>query len=374
MKISLVLLYLCSFIFSNSVYSQTEETESVIKAKLDSITVKLIAKDGEYAEHGSGIFVGKDAEYHYIVTAAHVVADQDVYINDQELEELSEEAKISVYPYNQSREKPAFGHVLIFDSELDLTVVRVLNTEVVPDIPTIEKGFEFISKCLIGEKLTAYGYPGNSITSIAKVPIELQSINYYNDATAFRASASTIETGNSGGPIFNSAYSFMGLVIQIDYRDESTTGVKSLKVLKLHTIINRLAQDDIPMNLLKKNTFAEQSWKPEKIMDGNKMVLFPPTISGLTFHTDGSLSGLSEGQYCVKNNQIIFYNLGEYGIMLTPISMEANAYVLSRTFLEKDKIYNLIHFKQTIFNNNGFDYLILQEPNKSEKIYLAPTS
>ena len=164
-------------------------------AKEINVGVIVYAQTQKVGE-GSGIIVGEDKEkkYTYIITAAHVIADQGVSVQVQ----FSDESELD-------------AEIVGFDSKTDVGVLRVKKT-----------GFKAATfgnsdKLTVGQKVYAIGNPGgtvffgsftNGIISAIDRPIASSTSAY--DLPCIQHNAA-INPGNSGGALLNEFGQVIGL-------------------------------------------------------------------------------------------------------------------------------------------------------------------
>ncbi len=171
-------------------------SEQIYKEVKDiNVGLLVYARSQKYTE-GSGIIVGEDksGKYTYILTAAHVIADEGISVQIQFSDETEAEAEI-----------------VGFDTKTDIGVVKVKKT-----------GFKAATfgnsdKLTVGQKVYAIGNPGGteffgSFTSgmISAIDRPVPSANSTYDLPCIQHNAA-INPGNSGGALVNEYGQVIGL-------------------------------------------------------------------------------------------------------------------------------------------------------------------
>lgn len=165
------------------------------EAKEINVGVIVYAQNQKVGE-GSGIVVGEDdaKEYTYIITAAHVIADQGVSVQIQ----FSDESEID-------------ADIVGYDSKTDVGVLKVKKTGLKAAT------FGNSDKLNVGQKVYAIGNPGgtvffgsftNGIISAIDRPIASSTSAY--DLPCIQHNAA-INPGNSGGALLNEYGQVIGL-------------------------------------------------------------------------------------------------------------------------------------------------------------------
>lgn len=157
----------------------------------------LVYYRGQMIGEGSGIIVGEDETntYTYIITAAHVICDDDIEIQVQFSDESSADATI-----------------IGFDEKTDIGVIRVKKTGLKAAV------FGNSSSLVVGQAVYAIGNPGGTeffgsftsgIVSAIDRPIPSQNNGLY-DLPCIQHNAA-INPGNSGGALVNEFGQVIGL-------------------------------------------------------------------------------------------------------------------------------------------------------------------
>ncbi|MBZ5616996.1 MAG: serine protease [Acidobacteriia bacterium] len=196
--------------------------------------VKLrISRVGSSDETATGIYVGKDHQNAYFITAYHAIKPGP------------SASKVTLQFRNSPQESAAFI-LSAFDAVLDLGVVRILLADLPPGIPPIPRK-DVVSDILVH----IIGHPSAGDWSVW--PGNVQNENAPNgDVTHFITNRDySLAGGYSGGPVFDSAGHLLGM---------HTSTIASYGVaLKSLDIVRQLAVWGVPANNI---TLAPQEGTP----------------------------------------------------------------------------------------------------------------
>ena len=196
-----------------------------VDKKAMSVVVKLRAHHAKepLEETAAGIFVGKDRQYGYFITASHAVIREGVVAKSVDL---------------QFHDGPQSFNAIIsnsYDSILDLAVVEVPVASLPPGLPEIVK-----KDATLKTQVYVMGHPASGAWTIsAGAVIKTTSPNEkINKFTISRDSS--LAEGDSGGLVYDSAGAFLGMHIE----SGATYGVET----KSDEILGQLAAWHVPTN------------------------------------------------------------------------------------------------------------------------------
>lgn len=146
-----------------------------------------IAGTGAVGSGGSGFLISRDG---YVVTNYHVIQGMDeVYVLLQDKTELT-------------------AQVVGYDADVDLAVLKVEGE----NFPFVELGSS--DDAAVGDQVVAIGYPLNSTSpslTVGYVSAKDQVIDTDTSGTNMLQTDTAINSGNSGGPLFNAAGQVIGI-------------------------------------------------------------------------------------------------------------------------------------------------------------------
>lgn len=189
----------------------------------NEIGTEKLKPTGEWAGNGSGLIISKSG---YIVTNHHVIEDADdievEFIVDGEVQKFNAE-------------------IVQSDKVNDLAIIKIfdMNFDGLDNLP-----YNFKTRSSdVGTKVYAYGYPmalslmGKEI-KVTDGIISSKS-GFGGDITSYQISA-PIQSGNSGGPLFDSKGNFIGINsagLSKDVADNVGYTIKSSYVLNLIDVL-----------------------------------------------------------------------------------------------------------------------------------------
>ncbi len=290
------------------VYGQPNQTD------LDNV-IKILLPQAN--ENGTGFFIGMDDKQAYVATALHVVKPEETGTSPEIILIASE--KVPASTATLPLEVP--GVLKFQDPKSDLAVISVdlekLRLESSSGKPVrinpLSTGRDELGNCDLGQEARVIGYGGGSVSHADKVPVNIKAFHYYDNPRFFRTSGQDLEGGHSGAPVFGgSAESpeLLGMVLQLN---DLATSAKILKTRRLKDALT-----GIPVNLLKHGQCVG-NWTPTMyvfLADMSTKPIFPNSVKDLQLLPDNSCKGMTQGTYCFSNEQIVFYGIGEYGVML----------------------------------------------------------
>lgn len=181
-------------------------------------------------ETAAGIFVGKDRQNAYFITACHAVTQRD-----------KDDNVVRVYSVQlQFHNSPQNFKALVFDRyepELDLAVVQIPLTSLPQDLPEIVR-----KDAALGVPIHVIGHPVAGDWSVAAGTV--QNLNTATgDIHHFTTSRdNSLAEGHSGGPVFDP----QGALLGMHTASGPTYGVEA----KSAEIVNQLAAWRVPTNNL----------------------------------------------------------------------------------------------------------------------------
>ena len=196
---------------TNKVYDDVSTNLTSLYEESKASTVRVMAG----SQLGSGVVYKEEGNYAYILTNAHVVTDKsgnEYYKN------------IEIVFSNFVRVK---GTCINFDKNEDVAVISVSKS----DNYTVAKIVNSDTDVKIGESVYSIGNPRGDYFSVTTGVISANRIetttDYISGSTATKTfvynSTATINSGNSGGPMFNSD----GEVIAINSMQPSDTTIRN---------------------------------------------------------------------------------------------------------------------------------------------------
>lgn len=181
-------------------------------------------------ETAAGIFVGKDRQNAYFITACHAVTQKD-----------KDDNIIRVYSVQlQFHSSPQTFKALVFERyepELDLAVVQISLADLPQGLPEITR-----KDAILAVPIHVIGHPAAGDWSIAAGTV--QNLNTSTaDIHHFTTSRdSSLAEGHSGGPVFDSDGALLGM----HTASGPTYGIEA----KSSEIVNQLAAWRVPTNNL----------------------------------------------------------------------------------------------------------------------------
>jgi hypothetical protein len=179
-------------------------------------------------ETAAGLFVGKDQQYAYFITARHAVADE---VGDQEVHAQS--AELWFYGSPESLKASVFERT---DAILDLGVVYLPITDLPPSLPQIVR-----KDAAPNVPVFVIGHPAAGDWSTWQGAVLNE--NAPNDVRCFTTSSNqSLAHGYSGGPVFDSAGNFLGMHVAT----ETSYGLAARET----EVVNQLRAWHVPTNNL----------------------------------------------------------------------------------------------------------------------------
>lgn len=206
----------------NATYAQGETME----AQMDVVVKLRIHRAAQSTEEtAAGLFVGKDRQNAYFITACHAVIQDDVRVHSVQL---------------QFRNSPQTFKALVFeryDPVLDLAVVSVPIANLPGDLSEVVR-----KDAALSVRVHVIGHPVAGDWSMASGTV--QNLNTASgDIHHFTTSRdNALAEGHSGGPVFDAQGSFLGM----HTASGPTYGVEA----KSAEIVNQLAAWHVPTNNL----------------------------------------------------------------------------------------------------------------------------
>lgn len=266
-------------LFPQFLYAQLSET--ILTDRKSAVVLVKADLPGGVRETGSGIVVGYENSSIYIITATHIVEQQD-----------ERATKVYVEFYN----KPTSireAKVLKTDADHDLALLHADGADVINSIrplPIVD-----LSKPLIEtSRVYTVGHPGKRIWSV-----NTGAVVNDPDPTKIGFSIDAIEPGNSGGPLFNAEGELIGMVLEgCSYGGYAFRAdlAKALVARVWNTPTNNLTTDE-PVEFIilkpdqKQIEIGESDSLTLTLLDRNKNVLYNREVSWAS--TDKSVAAVS---------------------------------------------------------------------------------
>lgn len=203
--------------------SRTTGQTTGLEAQMDEVVKLRIHRALQSTEEtAAGLFVGKDRQNAYFITACHAVIQDDARVHSVELQFRNSPQKFKAVVFER------------YDSPLDLAVVVVP----VESLPTELR--EIVRKdAEMAVTVHVIGHPAAGDWSVASGTV--QNINSGSDIHHFRMSRdNSLAEGHSGGPAFDASGAFLGMHVE----SGPTYGVEA----KSTEIVNQLAAWHVPTN------------------------------------------------------------------------------------------------------------------------------
>ncbi len=177
-----------------------------LEAKMPSVVKLRVQRPGKSAETASGIYVGKDSQYGYFITALHAVkvnpdpASQDVAL----LPSVGLQFKTSPQSYE--------ARVLdSFDPSLDLAVVYIPLASLPPSLPQFG-----VKDATAGTAVHVIGQPAAGEWSVASGTVQNEN-SPSGDIHHFTTTRDrSLAEGHSGGPVLDDQGNFLGMHSETD--------------------------------------------------------------------------------------------------------------------------------------------------------------
>jgi len=181
-------------------------------------------------ETAAGLFVGKDRQNAYFITACHAVIQKDK--DDNAVGAHSVQLRFHNSPQDISA--LVFDH---YDEGLDLAVVQIPLLSLPPGLPSIVR-----NDAALGVPVHVIGHPSAGDWSVASGTV--QNMNTpAGDIHHFTMSRdNSLAEGHSGGPVFDAHGEFLGM----HTASGPTYGIEA----KSTEIVNQLAAWNVPTNNL----------------------------------------------------------------------------------------------------------------------------
>ncbi len=193
----------------NITYTSTTLKNGSVEDTVDKIYDSVVAIDAyqnnSYYGSGSGVLFAYDEKFSYIVTCHHVIEDcQNFMITFSDNEEI--EAKL-----------------VGGDKKSDIALLSIEKTNL-----TYSTWFENTDNLRLGSQVICIGnplgtLPGSVSTGVVSYNNRLIQVDTYNEMSLIQTDVA-INSGNSGGGLFNSAGALIGIV-NAKY---SSTGIEGL--------------------------------------------------------------------------------------------------------------------------------------------------
>jgi S1-C subfamily serine protease len=180
-------------------------------------------------ETAAGLFVGKDQQYAYFITARHAVADE---VGNTEVHAQSTELWFFGSP--QGLKASVFEHT---DGILDLGVVQLSIANLPPNLSQIVR-----KDAAVNDSVRIVGHPAAGDWSAWEGNVQ-NDIAPNGDVRHFTTTTNqSLAHGYSGGPLFDSAGTFLGMHVAT----ETSYGIAA----KETEIVNQLRAWHVPTNNL----------------------------------------------------------------------------------------------------------------------------
>jgi len=189
---------------------------------------------GKKDETAAGLFVGKDQQYAYFITARHAVADE---VDNQEVHAQSTE--LWFYGRAQSLKAQVFEHT---DAILDLGVVYLLIADLPATPPQIVKRDAAVNVAVV-----VVGHPAAGDWSVWQGTV-LNENAPNGDVHHFVTSSNpSLAHGDSGGPVFDPDGNFLGMHTETttSYGTAAKSGEIVVQLGAWHVPTNNLV--DVPL-------------------------------------------------------------------------------------------------------------------------------
>lgn len=217
------------FSLLGSALSQTTslETQRAVVVKLQA----HFPKQGD--ETAAGLFVGKDQQYAYFVTARHAV----IYIAETDPNAQPVPAQSVKLQFNGSPQSLDASIFQSFDLILDLAVVYVPLASLPPNLPQIVR-----KDAAANTPVRVVGHPAAGDWSVWEGTVTNENAPEGDARHFITTSNPSLARGYSGGPEFDAAGDFLGLQV----KTEATYGIAA----KSAEIVSQLKAWQIPTNNL----------------------------------------------------------------------------------------------------------------------------
>lgn len=205
--------------------SEVSAQSTKIDAQMD-VVVKLRVRFNSQStlETAAGLFVGKDAQSAYFITACHAVINEGVVAQSVELQFHSSPQKIKATVFEK------------YEPVLDLAVVEVPFAVLPKVLPEIVR-----KDAALMDSIHVIGHPSSGDWSVATGKV----LNLAPDGKIHNFSTSrdnALAEGDSGGPVFDAQGAFLGMHTQ----SAPTSGIEA----KSGEILSQLAAWRVPTNNL----------------------------------------------------------------------------------------------------------------------------
>jgi hypothetical protein len=203
---------------------------TTLERRMDAVVKLSIHRSARTAdETAAGLFVGKDSQFAYFITACHAVTQPkgDYLVAAQSV-------RLQFHNGNLTFKAVVFDH---FDEALDLAVVQLPVGDLPLGLPEILR-----SDATVGIPVAVIGHPTSGDWSIA--PGTVQNLNTSTGDTHHFITTRNLSLaeGHSGGPVFDLQGSFLGMHIETD----PTYGIETKSI----DIVSQLAAWRVPTNNL----------------------------------------------------------------------------------------------------------------------------
>lgn len=252
----------------------------------DSIVfIESISK--ESIKSGMGFVYKTEDKFSYIVTNYHVIYDSD---------------KLYIYNLENKRQQ---ADVILYDAYSDIAVIKMENNIGLKEVKVDNK------RISVNDKVYYYDLNFNNIKSsiVLNLDEEIElNTDYGKSFYNVISIKGNIENGNSGGPIFNSKNSVVGL---LSLKEDNSDVAFYMPIEKVMDIVNKLLNGE----LIRPNlggVFANST--NTNILD--KYGILTPSIDGVVvleikkgYVLDKS--GVKSGDVITKINNIVVQNVSD---------------------------------------------------------------
>jgi ketosteroid isomerase-like protein len=149
-------------------------------------------------ETAAGLFVGKDQQYAYFITARHAVADE---VGDQEVH--AQTTEVWFYNSPQSLQASIFEHT---DAILDLAVVYVPIASLAPNLPQVVR-----KEARSDTAVHVVGHPAAGDWSTWEGTVQNENAPNGDSYHFVTSTGPSLAKGYSGGPVFDPDGNFLGI-------------------------------------------------------------------------------------------------------------------------------------------------------------------
>ena len=221
-------LLLCAFLAALFSPQPARSQATSLERRMDAVVKLRIHRSAQTAdETAAGLFVGKDRQFAYFITACHAVTQPE---GDHLV--AAPAVRLQFHNSHLTFKAVVFDN---FDEALDLAVVQIPVGDLPSGVPEILR-----SDAAVGISVVVIGHPTSGDWSIASGTV--QNLNTATgDIHHFITTRNlSLAEGHSGGPVFDLQGSFLGMHIETD----PTYGIETKSI----DIVNQLAAWRVPTN------------------------------------------------------------------------------------------------------------------------------